>query len=191
MVPCRESPGFSRPVGFRQDRRWKLHLATRYSRIVKGLAGGYDGRMKGVPGTLQEGGAAFAPTHWSVVLLTAQSRSPEAAPRRPDEPLPDLLAAALHLLAPPGPFPGRRAGPDPGVLRPPDRTQHPGSCRPGKGPATHFPAWFAPALPGQRARPRHGPQTWRRPADRLPGRPTDRSRGRPEHRRARRRGQQV
>ena len=79
MVPCRESPGFSRPVGFRQDRRWKLHLATRYSRIVKGLAGGYDGRMKGVPGTLQEGGAAFAPTHWSVVLLTAQSRSPEAA----------------------------------------------------------------------------------------------------------------
>ncbi len=35
--------------------------------------------MKGVPGTLQEGGAAFAPTHWSVVLLTAQSQSPEAA----------------------------------------------------------------------------------------------------------------
>ena len=28
---------------------------------------------------MQEGGAAFAPTHWSVVLLTAQSQSPEAA----------------------------------------------------------------------------------------------------------------
>ncbi len=35
--------------------------------------------MKGVPGTLQEGGAAFDPTHWSAVLLTAQSQSPEAA----------------------------------------------------------------------------------------------------------------
>jgi DNA-directed RNA polymerase specialized sigma24 family protein len=35
--------------------------------------------MKGVPGTLQEGGAAFASTHWSVVLLTAQSQAPEAA----------------------------------------------------------------------------------------------------------------
>jgi DNA-directed RNA polymerase specialized sigma24 family protein len=32
-----------------------------------------------MPGTLQEGGAAFASTHWSVVLLTAQSQSPEAA----------------------------------------------------------------------------------------------------------------
>ena len=28
---------------------------------------------------MQEGGAAFASTHWSVVLLTAQSQSPEAA----------------------------------------------------------------------------------------------------------------
>ena len=35
--------------------------------------------MKGVPGTLQEGGVAFASTHWSVVLLTAQSQAPEAA----------------------------------------------------------------------------------------------------------------
>ena len=35
--------------------------------------------MKGVPGTLQEGGAAFASTHWSIVLLAAQSQSPEAA----------------------------------------------------------------------------------------------------------------
>ena len=36
-------------------------------------------RVKPVPGTLQEGGRAFASTHWSVVLLTAQSQSPEAA----------------------------------------------------------------------------------------------------------------
>jgi RNA polymerase sigma-70 factor (ECF subfamily) len=35
--------------------------------------------MKAVPGTLQEGGAVFATTHWSVVLLAAQNESPEAA----------------------------------------------------------------------------------------------------------------
>ena len=35
--------------------------------------------MNMVPGTLQEGGAVFASTHWSVVLLAAQSQSPEAA----------------------------------------------------------------------------------------------------------------
>ena len=35
--------------------------------------------MNAVPGTLQEGGAVFASTHWSVVLLAAQNESPEAA----------------------------------------------------------------------------------------------------------------
>ncbi len=35
--------------------------------------------MNAVPGTLQEGGAVFATTHWSVVLLAAQDESPEAA----------------------------------------------------------------------------------------------------------------
>ena len=35
--------------------------------------------MKAIPGTLQEGGAAFESTHWSVVLLAAQSQSPEVA----------------------------------------------------------------------------------------------------------------
>ena len=35
--------------------------------------------MKAVPGTLQEGGAIFATTHWSVVLLAAENESPEAA----------------------------------------------------------------------------------------------------------------
>ena len=36
-------------------------------------------RVKSVPGTLQEGGAPFEPTHWSVIMLAAQSQSPEAA----------------------------------------------------------------------------------------------------------------
>ena len=72
---------FLRQAESRGDRRWRSTRPStdRYSRIAKGLAGRYDGCMKGVPGTLQEGGAAFAPTHWSVVLLTAQSQSPEAA----------------------------------------------------------------------------------------------------------------
>ena len=35
--------------------------------------------MNAVPGTLQEGGAVFATTHWSVVLLAAQNDSPQAA----------------------------------------------------------------------------------------------------------------
>lgn len=35
--------------------------------------------MRITPGTLREGGAAFAPTHWSLVLLAAESQSPEAA----------------------------------------------------------------------------------------------------------------
>lgn len=35
--------------------------------------------VKGVPGTLQEGGAAFRTTHWTVVLLAAQSQSAESA----------------------------------------------------------------------------------------------------------------
>ncbi len=34
--------------------------------------------VKAIPGTLQEGGATFESTHWSVVLLAAQSLSPEA-----------------------------------------------------------------------------------------------------------------
>ena len=35
--------------------------------------------MNAVPGTLQEGGAVFASTHWSVVVRAAQNESPEAA----------------------------------------------------------------------------------------------------------------
>ncbi len=35
--------------------------------------------VKGVPGTLQEGGVAFASTHWTMVSLAAGSQSPEDA----------------------------------------------------------------------------------------------------------------
>ena len=52
---------------------------TRYSCVARRIASPYAGGVKGVPGTLQEGGAAFESTHWSVVLLTAQSQAPEAA----------------------------------------------------------------------------------------------------------------
>ena len=54
-------------------------LLLRYSCVVSQTASPYARGMKGVPGTLQEGGAPFASTHWSVVLLTAQSQAPEAA----------------------------------------------------------------------------------------------------------------
>jgi RNA polymerase sigma-70 factor (ECF subfamily) len=37
--------------------------------------------VKGVPGTLQDGGAPFPTTHWSVVLLAAESQSREDAQR--------------------------------------------------------------------------------------------------------------
>ena len=37
--------------------------------------------VKAVPGTLQEGGAPFHTTHWSVVLLAAQRQSLEEAQR--------------------------------------------------------------------------------------------------------------
>jgi len=35
--------------------------------------------MKAVPGTLQEGGASFQTTHWTVVLQASQSQAPELA----------------------------------------------------------------------------------------------------------------
>ena len=39
----------------------------------------YPMLVKAIPGTLRAGGAPFQPTHWSVVLLAAQSQSLEAA----------------------------------------------------------------------------------------------------------------
>ena len=39
----------------------------------------YADGVKGIPGTLQEGGAVFKPTHWTLVLLAARSQSEEAA----------------------------------------------------------------------------------------------------------------
>jgi DNA-directed RNA polymerase specialized sigma24 family protein len=40
--------------------------------------GWYDGAVKGTPGTLQEGGASFASTHWSIVAQSALTDAPEA-----------------------------------------------------------------------------------------------------------------
>ncbi len=54
-------------------------LRFRFSRIAKQLAGSYHRPVKGVPGTLQEGGAAFPLTQWSVVLDALQSQSPHLA----------------------------------------------------------------------------------------------------------------
>ena len=54
-------------------------VLSRYSYVASQIENPYARAMKGVPGTLQEGGAAFASTHWSAVLLTAQSQAPEAA----------------------------------------------------------------------------------------------------------------
>ena len=50
-----------------------------FSRVAKRRASRYDAAVKGVPGTLQEGGAAFPPTQWSVVLDALQSQSPAVA----------------------------------------------------------------------------------------------------------------
>ncbi len=50
-----------------------------FSLVVTRAPFRYPGAVKGVPGTLREGGAAFASTHWSVVLLAAQSQPPVTA----------------------------------------------------------------------------------------------------------------
>ena len=54
-------------------------LVRRQLRIVRPARSRYAGGMKAVPGTLQEGGAPFRSTHWTVVLLAARSQSEEAA----------------------------------------------------------------------------------------------------------------
>ncbi len=51
----------------------------RFSCVVSQIANPYARGMKGVPGTLHDGGAPFHTTHWSLVLLAAQRQSPEAA----------------------------------------------------------------------------------------------------------------
>lgn len=48
--------------------------------------------MKGTPGTLQEGGASFATTHWSIVAQSALTDVPEAA---------DALARLCEMYWPP------------------------------------------------------------------------------------------
>jgi hypothetical protein len=48
--------------------------------IVKPLSGGYANYpTKPIPGTLQEGGAPFQTTHWTVVLQAGKAESDEAA----------------------------------------------------------------------------------------------------------------
>ena len=63
--------------------RWKSELDRLGAACAKALSNvsvpAKLNEMKAVPGTLQDGGAAFATTHWSVVLLAAQNESPEAA----------------------------------------------------------------------------------------------------------------
>ena len=48
--------------------------------IVKPLSGGYDNYpTKAIPGTLQEGGAPFQTTHWTVVLQAGEGDADESA----------------------------------------------------------------------------------------------------------------
>jgi len=50
-----------------------------HAQLVGEYEFGYSGNMRNLPGTLQEGGAAFPMTCWSVVVDTLQSQSPERA----------------------------------------------------------------------------------------------------------------
>ena len=58
--------------GARSSARTALVLDVTTRSVSDSLAG-----VKGVPGTLQEGGVAFASTHWTMVSLAAGSQSPE------------------------------------------------------------------------------------------------------------------
>lgn len=51
------------------------YLVPQAFRIAKQRPVTYHRPVKGVPGTLQEGGAAFPPTQWSIVLDALQSQS--------------------------------------------------------------------------------------------------------------------
>ena len=55
--------------------------------------------MKPIPGTLQEGGAAFQTTHWTLVLRAGQSDPTETAAEGAVQFLRSVLAAALCLSA--------------------------------------------------------------------------------------------
>ena len=143
---------------------------TRYSCVASQIETPYARPMKGVPGTLQEGGAAFASTHWSVVLLTAQSQAPEAAQAAMTGFCQTYWPPLYTFLAPSRPVSKRRARSDSSVLRSSARTKYPHPRQPGKRQTADVSARFAPALPGQPARLRPGCQTRRRPADRLHGR---------------------
>ena len=148
---------------------------VRYSRVVRRIESRYAAGVKAVPGTLQEGGAAFQSTHWTLVLLAARSQSEEAARA--------ALADLCQTYWPPLYTFLRRRGRSPGEAQ--DLTQaffahliatkdvNPGHA--GKRPVAHFPSRFLAAFPRQRIRPRPSPQTRRRPADRFHGRRPHRS----------------
>ena len=63
----------------RSPRRLSKRFSSLHLRIVRSAEDPYAGGVKAVPGTLQEGGAPFRSTHWTVVLLAARSQSEEAA----------------------------------------------------------------------------------------------------------------
>src|SRR5437660_1216720 len=59
-----------------QNPRWQLsQVCCRH--IIN--AHQFSRFMKAVPGTLQEGGASFQTTHWTVVLQAGQGRGPESS----------------------------------------------------------------------------------------------------------------
>ena len=51
------------------------------SQVVNAAHLPHDRPTKAIPGTLQEGGAPFRTTHWSVVQLAADGQSAESAQR--------------------------------------------------------------------------------------------------------------
>jgi DNA-directed RNA polymerase specialized sigma24 family protein len=60
-------------------RRYGLNSANSCKLLAWIVPGWYTSAVKGTPGTLQEGGASFASTHWSIVAQSAQTDVPEAA----------------------------------------------------------------------------------------------------------------
>jgi DNA-directed RNA polymerase specialized sigma24 family protein len=59
--------------------RYGLNSANSCKLLAWTVLGWYASVVKGTPGTLQEGGASFASTHWSIVAQSAQTDVPEAA----------------------------------------------------------------------------------------------------------------
>src|SRR5262249_4915718 len=72
-----ESRGSSECIG---GHRTPLPLTRNSCKLLARIVPGwYASAVKGTPGTLQEGGASFASTHWSIVAQSALTDVPEAA----------------------------------------------------------------------------------------------------------------